>query len=434
MSKHWLVRSPLSKTIEKKLAGFPELVRTLLYYRGVETAEAAVAFLNPDYATSIHDPFLMKDMDKGVERILKAISDKEKIVIFGDYDADGVPGTAIIASFFKQIGFTNFTPYIPDRHLESYGLNSSQVEKFAADGVTLIITVDCGITAVAETARAKELGVDVIITDHHLPQEKLPAAVAIIDPKRADCDYPCKVLCGAGVAFKLVQGLLARGNFNVIPGWEKWLLDLVAISTVSDMVPLSGENRVLVKFGLVVLNKTRRPGLLSLLVALKLKPGTITEDDIGFMIGPRINSASRMTHGSEAYELLMTNDWAVGRTIATNLEKNNKARKVMVEKIMKTVIDQFDGQELSGVVVTGDDDWGLGVLGLASARITEKFGRVSFVWGKNGDGLIKGSCRSDGSVSVVELMQAAGGLDFFAGLGGHIHAGGFSLQQSYRAN
>ncbi|MCE9628992.1 MAG: single-stranded-DNA-specific exonuclease RecJ [Candidatus Vogelbacteria bacterium] len=427
MAKKWSLRPAITKQAEKKLAPLPELVAKLLYNRGITDIDEADPFLNPDYEKHIHDPFLMTDMDKAVERILLAIKNNEKIVIFGDYDADGVPGTAILATFFKQVGFINFVPYIPDRHLESYGLNLIQVDKFAADGVKLIITIDCGITAFAESVKARELGVDVIITDHHLPHEILPEALAIVDPKREGDVYPNKNLCGAGVAFKLVQGLIARGGFDIVPGWEKWLLDLVAVSTVSDMVPLVGENRVLVNFGLRVLNKTRRPGLLALVHVLKLKLGVIAEDDIGFMIGPRINSASRMTHGSEAYELLTTDSDSVARTIATNLEKNNKQRKVLVETIMQTVTDHFAHKEVAPVVVVGDPSWGLGVLGLASARITEKYNRVSFVWGKNGDGLIKGSCRSDGSVNLVELMMAAGGRDFFNDMGGHIHAGGFSL-------
>ena len=222
----------------------------------------AVAPEIPDYERDIHDPFLLKDVDKAVERILTAVKNNERITIFGDYDADGVPATALLATVFTWIGFTNFDIYIPDRHNEAFGLSNEAVKKFSDGDTKLIITVDCGITDTEEVKLASDLGIAVIITDHHLPPAELPPAVAVIDPKRANCNYPNKNLCGTGVAYKLAQALLAKGEFkNVNDGREKWLLDLVALATVADMVPIVGENRALVHFGLTVLAHNRRPGL-----------------------------------------------------------------------------------------------------------------------------------------------------------------------------
>ncbi|MBI2481967.1 MAG: single-stranded-DNA-specific exonuclease RecJ [Candidatus Vogelbacteria bacterium] len=382
--------------------------------------------LVPDYERDLLDPFLFKGMDKAVERILTALTNKEKIIIFGDYDADGVPATALLASFFNQIGFTFYDIFIPDRHLESYGLSLERVKEFAADDVKLIITVDCGITDIAEVDLANKQGIDVIITDHHLPPAVRPAAEVIINAKQADDRYPFKELCGSGVAFKLVQALITRGNFNLPKGWEKWLLDLVAVATISDMVPLTGENRVLTHFGLIVLRKTKRVGLKALLAALKLNPRFVTEDDIGFMVGPRINSASRMGHASEAYNLLMTEDVETAATIAKNLDTKNTARKGAVENILKAVEGLVGTKEPLPVLVVGQNDFSPGILGLVASRLVEKYRRPAFVWGKTEFGEIKGSGRSDGSVNLVELMRAAGD-NLFSDLGGHVMAAGFTL-------
>ncbi len=382
--------------------------------------------LKPDYEHDLPDPFLFKGMEQAVARILTAIKNKERIIIFGDYDADGVPATAILASFFNQIGFTFYDIFIPDRHLESYGLSLERIKEFADSGVKLIITVDCGITDIEEVSLANKNNIEVIITDHHLPPPVLPEAYAIIDAKQADDKYPFKELCGSGVAFKLVQALIARGDFNLPPGWEKWLLDLVAVATISDMVPLTGENRALAYFGLIVLRKTKRVGLRALLAALKLNPRFVTEDDIGFMIGPRINSASRMSHASEAYNLLMTENVGEATKIAKALDIKNTARKGAVEKILEVVDSTVDPDNLPQVLVVGRADFSSGILGLAASRLVEKYHRPVFVWGQTGTGKTKGSGRSDGSVNLVELMRAAGeGL--FSDLGGHVMAAGFTL-------
>lgn len=424
--KKWALRKPLTKKAEKELEAYPELVRKLLFYRGIKTRQEAEVYLNPDYERDLLDPFLMKDMKKGVDRLLLAIERGERVVIFGDYDADGVPGTAILSSFFDEIKFTNYEVYIPDRHNEAYGLNETKIGDFVAQNVKLIITIDCGITDLNEVKLAQSQGIDVIITDHHLVATEAPMAYAVIDAKQADDNYPYKLLAGAGVMFKFVCAVLATKRFDIASGWEKWLLDLVAIATVSDMVALSGENRMLAYYGLKVLRQTRRLGLQVLLNQIKIRPANIVEDDISFMIGPRINSASRMSHASQAYYLLTTKDQAEARTIADHLEEKNKERKDSVERIVKDISMKLDETNLPPIIVAGSPEWGLGVLGMTSSKIVERYGRSVWLWSKNEAGTIKGSCRSDGSLNVVEVMAGAD-EGFFSDFGGHPMAGGFSL-------
>lgn len=389
------------------------------------TAERGLV-LEPNYQRDISDPFLLSGMDRAVSRILEAVENDEKVIIFADYDADGVPGAAILSEFFRKIGFTNFEVYIPNRHTEDYGLMTKSVREFAQGGAKIIITIDCAISNVAEVKLAGELGLDVIITDHHLPPEILPPAFAIVNPKVSGDQYPDKMLCGAGVIFKVVQALVSRGSFEVGNNWEKTLLDLVAIATISDRVPLVGENRALAKFGLMILQRTPRPGLLALFATGKIRRQFVTEDDIGFMVAPRLNAASRMSHASEAYFLLTTPDLAKAQTMAEHLEKKNNERKKLVEQILKAVDGDSALEELPDVIVFGDASWSPGVLGLAASKLVEKFNRSVFVWGGN-NGEVKGSCRSDGAINLVELMRVAGGEKFFTAFGGHAAAGGFSL-------
>ncbi|MBI4136116.1 MAG: single-stranded-DNA-specific exonuclease RecJ [Candidatus Vogelbacteria bacterium] len=430
MQKIW---RPRAASIENNFSVNSDLLRQLLVLRGLTAAAEIDHFLTPDYERDLHDPFLMLDMERAGERILRAVSAGEKIAIFADYDADGVPGAAILVAFFRQIGFSNFTVYIPDRHEESYGLNNQALETLAASGAKLIITVDCGITDVTAVEEANRLEMDVIITDHHLVPEVLPPAYAIINPKRLNDQYPYKMLSGAGVAFKLVQALLRsvlkdapRTDFVI--GWEKWLLDLVAIATVSDMVPLTGENRALVYFGLKVLRRTPRLGLRRLFARLNLTAEFITEDDISFLIGPRLNSASRMSHGHEAYALLTAADEVEADRLARHLEEKNNERRASVAAILETVRSD-SAAVLGAVFVAGSPSWSLGVLGLAASRLAEQYRRPIFLWSRNGRGEIKGSCRSDGTVNIVELMKLAQGAagDLFINYGGHAAAGGFSL-------
>lgn len=424
MKKNWQLAPVVSRTDFSQK--YSDILGNLLMARGLANQETIEKFLQPDYQRDLFDPYLMADMDLAVCRLLKAIKENEAIVVYGDYDADGVSGCAILASFFQKINFTNFSVLIPDRQQEAYGLNSERIRQLAKDKAKLIITVDCGISNIAEAQLAKELGLDLIITDHHNVVNGLPEAVAVLDNKRPDDTYPFKDLSGAAMAFKLLSALLSRDRFGLMLGWEKWLLDLVAISSISDMVPLVGENRTLVYFGLKVLRQSRRPGLRQLMLSNKIKPAQINEQDVAFVIAPRLNSASRMAHGSEAYDLLMTTDESVANTLTLKLEQNNLERKQLVGLIVEQAIKQFT-DETAPIVVVGDHSWPLGVLGLAASKLVEKWRRPVFVWGASG-GEIKGSARSDGTVNLVDIFRSADGLEnFFIQYGGHPMAGGFSL-------
>ena len=308
-------------------------------------------------------------------------------------------------------------------------MNVSAIEKFAAGGVKLVITVDNGITNVTEVNRANELGVDVIITDHHIPQKVLPKAYAILNSKQEDDGYPFDMLCGAGVAFKLAQALLLRGGFNVPNGWDKWLLDMAGLSTIADMVPLHGENRTLAHFGLKVLRISSRPGLMKLLSRARVNQGSLSEEDVGFTIAPRINAASRMGEPIYGFRLLAEKDDSVAGAHAEYLEERNNERKRAVESMMRGVDKMMKDDDGVSVIVVGDKSWLPGVVGLAASRITERYKRPTFVWGAAGLGEIKGSCRSDGRVNIVELMTAAGGGNLFSAMGGHALAGGFSVDE-----
>jgi single-stranded-DNA-specific exonuclease len=383
MSKQWTVREKISD----------DLVRQILFYRGVKEEKEIEKFLNPDYEDGQHDPFLMKDMDKAAERILRAIKNNEKIVIYGDYDADGVCASAIFHEFFKKIGFNNFHIHIPDRHIDGYGLNSSAIEEFKTLKVNLVITLDCGITDYDEVEELGKAGIDVVITDHHLAPaspsqggpEKIPKAIAVVDSKREDDSYPFKFLCGAGVAFKTIQALIKKGDFNITSGWEKWLLDLVCLATIADMVPLVDENRVLAGFGLKVLRKTQRAGLKSFYRRLSFNSANLNEDDISFMLVPRLNVSGRMDHANASFELLITEsaeeaDWITGK-----MEMMTAERKSIVIKMTEEIdekIKQAGGA--AEVIVVGNTDWNTGVLGMTASRVVEKYNKPVFCGGKRG--------------------------------------------------
>lgn len=404
------------------------LLTKLLVNRGVTTQEEADSFLTPSYDNHMHDPFLLNDMEKAVKRVYKAISNEEKIVIYADYDCDGIPGAVIIHDLFKNIGYKNFEVYIPDRHEEGYGLNEGALNRFIDNGVKLIVTVDLGIADHGHIAKAQDAGIDVIVTDHHIPHETLPIAYAIVNPKVGD-SYPEKMLCGAGVVFKFVQAFLERyrTEFGVSIGWEKWLLDMAGLATLSDMVPLSGENRSIAYFGMKVMRQTRRPGLSALFRMLRMSKEYLSEDDLTFMITPRLNAASRMDSPMRAFELLSETDTSKAGSVAEYLGKINDERKRVVASIMKEAHSRLRERELSEVIVIGDPSWRIGVLGLVAGKIVEEYERTTFVWGREGSTgeIIKGSCRSKGDVNVVSLMEYT--KENFLDYGGHELAGGFSL-------
>jgi single-stranded-DNA-specific exonuclease len=311
--------------------------------------------------------------------------------------------------------------------LDGYGLTLDSIDEFKKQEAKLIITLDCGITDYDEVEKANKLGIDVIIIDHHLPPEKLPNAFAIIDVKQKKDKYLFKDLCGTGVAFKVIQALIKKSE--ITPGWEKWLLDLVALATIADMVPLTEENRTLVFYGLQVLRKTKRPGLLSFYRRMEMAPAHISEDDVSFTIAPRINVASRMEHANTSFELLTTEssqeaDWISGR-----IEIMNKDRKILVERILQEIDKKIEKESIVSVIVIGNLDWSVGVLGSTANRLMEKYNRPVFLWGKGERAKdIKGSCRSDGTVDLVELMKFLP-EDIIYDFGGHAFAGGFSVKE-----
>ncbi len=404
---------------------YGELLRTLLEKRGITSETEAEIFLNPSYKRDLHDPFLMRDMEKACVRLFEAIENKEKIVIYADYDCDGIPGAVILTDLLKEINYKNYEVYIPQRNSEGYGLNLEAIKGFAKSGVGLLITIDLGITAVAEVAQAGVDGIDVIITDHHLPPEVLPRAYAILNPKTDD--YPEKMLCGAGVVFKFVQGFLKKYGefFKVKDGTEKWMLDMAGLATLSDMVPLTGENRAIAYFGMKVLKKSPRPGLQKLLAKMNIDQRYLSPDDVGFMITPRLNAASRMDNPMRAFELLATSDEVEGGILADHLSKINDERKTIVTGIMREVNKKLETYEHKEVMVIGNPKWRVGILGLVAGKICDQHKKPVFVWGKDENDCIKGSCRSDGSVSVVELMTAT--CESFLEFGGHELAGGFTV-------
>ncbi len=416
----------IGKNAEKELLKYSPLVRRLLFNRGIVTERDAEEFLNPSYERDVSDPFLMLHLEKAVDRIYAAVKANEKICIFADYDCDGIPGAVIWNDLFNLIKFENFQIYIPDRHKEGYGLNQIALKEIAEGGAKLLITVDLGITAVEDVEYAKTLPLEVIITDHHLPQEKIPKTL-VVNPKQKGDKYPDNMLCGAGVAFKVIQGFIKKygEEFGVKESAAKWMLDMAGLATLADMVPLRKENRALAFYGLQVLRKTRRPGLLKLFRHANIDPRNLTEEDLTFSICPKLNAASRMDSPQRAFELLASNDADAGMH-AEHLTKLNDERKLMVAQIMRSVKSRFSKREERSVIVVGDPTWRAGVLGLVAGKIVEEYKKPAFVWGLEGGTVIKGSCRSDGTVNLVEMMThlPEGSLLEF---GGHAGAGGFSV-------
>ncbi len=433
--KSYRVREETPQDVRKALHTHSELLQDLLFARGIVNLEAAERFLYPEFERDSHDPFLFPDMEKAVERIIAAVGLGEKVSVWSDYDCDGVPGGVMLTDFLRKIGL-EVIHYIPHRHKEGYGMNVGGIDELHAAGVTLIITIDLGTTEHEPIAYAKSKGIDVIVTDHHLVhaeegKEILPeAAYAVINPKRLHSAYPFDGLCGAGVAWKLVQGILARERFSLPPGMEKWYLDLVGLATLSDMVPLVDENRMLARFGLLVMRKNRRPGISQLLSILRIKPNMLTEDDVGFMITPRINAASRMDSPDLAAKLLATKDWGEAFSLAQKLNSINDERKGLVASIVKEVnkrMTQNEHEAESPVIVMGSPNWRPGVLGLVANSLMQASGKPVFIWGREGGELLRGSCRSNGTVSVVDIMQGAG--DVFDHFGGHTASGGFAVRE-----
>jgi single-stranded-DNA-specific exonuclease len=420
----------LTDLLRTELKEYDDLTAALLARRGVLTKEDAEKFLNPSYDLHLHNTFLMIDMPKAARRFADAILAKEKIAIWSDYDCDGIPGGVLLHDFLKKAE-ADFENYIPHRHDEGYGVNIAGIEKLAKSGVKLIVTVDSGITDLEPIARAKELGIDVIVTDHHLPGEILPDAFAVVNPNaRAEETYPFHGLCGSGVAWKLVCATLATApelREKIPVGWEKWLLDMVGLATIADMVPLTDENRVLATYGLLVMRKSPRIGLQKLCRGMRTEQCTITEDDVGFMVAPRVNAASRMGEAREAFRLFTTTNEDEADALAKKLEKANRQRKAEAGAITRAVHTRLKERgEVRSVIALGDPDWRPALLGLVANTIADEYERPVFLWGREGNMRLKGSMRSGGNTHALDLMRAT--VDTFADFGGHAAAGGFTVQ------
>jgi single-stranded-DNA-specific exonuclease len=407
---------------------YDDLTNLLLAKRGITTKEEAEKFLNPSYDEHLVDPLTIKNMPLAAERLGAAILSGERIAAWTDYDCDGIPAGVILHDFLKKAG-ANFENYIPHRHFEGYGVNVSGVEKLAASGARLLLTADVGITDVEAIARARELGMDTIVTDHHLAGDAFPPGIVVDPNAHEDETAAFRSWCGAGLAWKLVCATLAVApelREKVPEGWEKWLLDMAALATIADMVPLTGDNRLIAKYGLLVLRKSPRLGLQKLCRLMRVEQSRISEDDVGFMLAPRVNAASRMGDAREAFRLFTTADENEASALAEKLEKLNRQRKAEAGAITRAVRERLaERTELQSVIALGDPSWRPALLGLVANGIAEEYARPVFLWGREGNETLKGSCRSEGATHVVELMQAA--EDTFAEFGGHAFSGGFTL-------
>ncbi|MGB4076869.1 MAG: single-stranded-DNA-specific exonuclease RecJ [Minisyncoccia bacterium] len=431
------LHEPLDENVRHELAEYDELVAGLLARRGIRTREAAEAFLSPSYELQVGDPLTIRNMEKAAKRIARALQAGERISVWSDYDCDGIPGGVVLHDFLKKAG-ANFDNYIPHRHLEGYGVNVAGVEKLAKEGTKVLITVDSGIVDLEPIARAGKLGMDVIVTDHHIPGPVLPSAFAIVNPKQKGETYEFQELCGAGLAWKLVCAVLAVGRAegarwatDIPEGWEKWLLDMAGLGTIADMVPLVGENRVIAKYGLIVMRKSPRLGLRALLKAARVDQRGLSEEDVGFMIAPRVNAASRMGNPRDAFELFTTEDETRAEVLAKELERVNRSRRASAGAITKAARERIKEREALGtlpqVLALGDPDWRPGLLGLVANTLAEEFERPVFLWGREGGVSLKGSCRAGKpGVSVVALMETAAHV--FSGYGGHHASGGFTVK------
>ena len=423
MNKKWKINKKAPKAFLNKFPEYSRLTLQLLWDRGLKTQKAIDEFFNPDYDEDLHDPFLMKGMKKAVERIDRALKNKEKITIFGDYDADGVCGTAILSETLKVLG-ADSDIYIPDRNKEGYGMNLKAVKEVAARKTNLIITIDCGITDFEEVKLANKLGVDVVVVDHHDVPEKVPSAVSIVNPCQKGEKYPFRELAAAGVAFKVMQALLRSKvesrKSKVADGFEKWLLDLVAIATVADVMPLMGENRTLVKYGLVVLAKTRRLGLQELMRLARIT--NLDVHTLGYIIGPRLNAAGRMDKATTAYELLITKSKKEAETLARRLDSKNQERQRLTSKIMEEVEKRILTKRI--LIFEGDRNWPVGIVGLIAGRLADKYYRPTIIFQQMKDGS-KGSARSIPCFNIVEAISQC--QDLLEDFGGHPGAAGFTV-------
>jgi len=426
--KKWNVMPQADPAKVEKLSaevGIDRVLADLLVKRGVETFEQARSFFRPNLS-DLHDPFLMKDMDVAVERLRKAITSGEKILVYGDYDVDGTTAVALVFSFIRR--FTSKVDfYIPDRYDEGYGVSYKGIDWAFEGGFGLIITLDCGIKAIDKAEYAKSKGVDMIICDHHLPEDTLPGAVAVLDPKREDCNYPFDDLSGCGVGFKLVQAYSAKYGVpfeSLIP-----LLDLLVVSIASDLVTMVGENRTLAHFGLKQLNENPHKGLLAMINLSNLEPGHITIDDIVFKIGPRINAAGRMESGRLAVELLTAEDVGEAMFIGEKINENNNDRKNIDREITREALEMVESGNClakENATVVYNPRWSKGIVGIVASRLVEAYYKPTVVLTKS-NGFVTGSARSIAGFDLYEAIESC--ADLLENFGGHVYAAGLTLKE-----
>lgn len=405
--------------------GVPSLIAEILLKRGITNPDGARAFFQPDLSV-LYDPFLLKDMDRAVERIITALNDKEKIFIYGDYDVDGITAVSTLYLFFKQIG-GEVRFYIPDRLSEGYGISETGVEEAIRIGSGLIISVDCGITSVAQVALAKKAGVGMIITDHHEPGGVLPDAVAILDPKQEDCHYPFKELAGVGVAYKLIQGLSRQLGLD--PNIAEQYIDFAAIGSAADIVPLVDENRALVKVGLEKINSDPGVGLTALIETAGLDQGKIGVSQIVFGLAPRMNAVGRMGSAERAVRLLITQNPQQAKNIARILELENRRRKQIDEDTLDQALDKIEQQydeKRDRAIVLSQIEWHPGVIGIVASRIVERFYRPTIMIAVE-DGVGKGSARSIRRFDIYSALKQC--KDLLLQFGGHKYAAGLTIEE-----
>jgi len=429
INKKWIVKEQGNPAIVRQLAqevGIDQILANLLVQRGIDTFAKAREFFRPDLSM-LHDPFLMKDMDKAVDRLDKAIKNKERLFIYGDYDVDGTTAVALVYSFFKK--FTDqIEYYIPDRYDEGYGVSYKGIDCAKEHGSKLIITLDCGIKAIEKVKYAASLGIDVIICDHHLPDVSLPPAVAVLDPKREDDTYPFDDLSGCGVGFKMVQAYASKHNipFESIVS----LLDLMVVSIASDLVSVTGENRVLAYYGLKQLNENPRKGLMSIIKLSGLEKHRITIDEIVFKIGPRINAAGRMDSGRTAVDMLTASDEDDAREIGAAINEHNNDRKKIDREITREALEmvgknpEFESRKST---IVYNPSWHKGVLGIVASRLVEAYYKPTIVMTKS-NGFITGSARSVAGFDLYDAIESCS--DLLENFGGHMYAAGLTIKES----
>ena len=427
MQKFWKLKKQVDINDLKHLSASLNVdmtIANLLVQRGIKTFTEARSFFRPKL-TDLHDPFLMKDMDKAVGRIKKAIDNDEKVMVYGDYDVDGTTSVALMFSFLKS-RLTNIDYYIPDRYMEGYGISTIGVEYAAANNFSLVIVLDCGIKAVDKIAYAKELGIDFIICDHHNPDDRIPDAVAVLDPKQPGCNYPFKDLSGCGVGFKLLQGYCQNQGIPEQVVYD--LLDLVVVSIASDIVPLIGENRVLAYYGLLKLNSNPSTGLKTLIKYAGLT-GEIKINDIVFKIGPRLNASGRIEHGKKSVKILLAEDAQELEELGIEINSYNEIRKTLDRDITQEALDiiaksQFYEESRKSTVIY-NRDWHKGVVGIVASRLTEYYYRPTVVLTES-NGMATGSARSVGEFDLYEAIGACANL--LESYGGHMYAAGLSMK------